>query len=905
MTVRVLFADACHRSAVAKLRARGFECVEKPQADADGLGVLLDGVDVLVVRSTEVTAAAMAASRSLSLIVRAGAGVNNIDVAAASARGVYVCNTPGRNAVAVAELTMGLMIAADRHIAAASADLHGGTWDKRGYSAARGLKRRSLGIVGLGRIGMAVASRAGGFGMRLHALRRPGRDSLTRSRIEELDITLHDELVDMAAVSDVLTLHLAGAEQVVNAAVLEAMPPGAILLNTARAGLVDTEALIAAMDAKGLRVGLDVFDDEPGEGTGPFNSRLAQHPNVVATPHIGASTEQAQEAVASAIVKVIRAYAAGRIVNCVNLETGRVGNHVVVVRHQDRVGVLASVLQVLRRHDLNVARMDNRIFRDSTSAVASMDVSGPMTSQVRTDIVNLPHVYQVEIRPVTADEGDNTGGAALAAAADTEEVRGRVPSGGLGVGPMTTGVAAPDAPRQGLPVLLPFAATVVRQEWAARVASPAYDGLGVEQRRELLLAQPDSYMHATRSPEDVGYSLSPAELAVLNQMALIRLLRLNAFEPRPGAAVYVYTLDGYGWRQRGIVGAVPLDAYRRGQIRPHEQTHAAREEMLSEFLALTSAQSSPVALTFRSTSRIGALLEGVEAVQEPLLDFTDVNGVEQRIWEVTDPSFAAAVNEDLAGRNLYVTDGHHRLGAGLVVSERARRQRQESAAAGGFLASDVVLATLGHSPSGIREAGLPEEPLDAGEADVDGDAYEDGALDAPEEVFASDAILAALFPHDELRILVFHRRVTPVGDVDGETIGAALRQLGTLLPVTLADAEPRCSGQFGVYLDGRWFRFTPAGGVEGIDAAWLQSRVIGPIFGVADPEHTRHIEYVSGVLGLNQLAGRCDAAGGVGFALHPVAVETMMAVADARQVMPPKSTFFHPKPRSGVFLRFQ
>ena len=420
MTVRVLFADACHRSAVAELRAHGFECIEKPQAGAGGLGDLLGAVDVLVVRSTEVTAAAIATSSTLSLIVRAGAGVNNIDVAAASARGVYVCNTPGRNAVAVAELTMGLMIAADRHIAAASADLHGGTWDKGRYSTARGLRRRSLGIVGLGRIGMAVAKRADGFGMRLHALRRAGRDARMRSRIEELDITLHDELVDLASVSDVLTLHLAGAEQVVNAAVLEAMPPGAILLNTARAGLVDTGALIAAMDAKGLRVGLDVFEDEPGEGTGPFMSRLAQHPNVVATPHIGASTEQAQEAVAAAIVKVIRAYAAGRIINCVNLETGRVGNHVVVVRHEDRVGVLASVLQVLRRHDLNVARMDNRIFRDSTSAVASMDVSGPMTSQVRTDIRGLPHVYQVEIRPVVPDDGGDTGGATLTADADTE-----------------------------------------------------------------------------------------------------------------------------------------------------------------------------------------------------------------------------------------------------------------------------------------------------------------------------------------------------------------------------------------------------------------------------------------------------------------------------------------------------
>ncbi len=476
----------------------------------------------------------------------------------------------------------------------------------------------------------------------------------------------------------------------------------------------------------------------------------------------------------------------------------------------------------------------------------------------------------------------------------------------------------PDAPTPGPSVLLPFPATVVRQEWAERVASPAYDGLGVEQRRELLLAQPDSYMHATRSPEDVGYALSPAELAVLNQMALIRLLRLDAFEARPNPAVYVYRLDGYGCRQTGIVGAVPLEAYRRGQIRPHERTHAAREEMLSEFLALTSAQSSPVALTFRSTARISAMLAGVEASQEPLLDFTDVNGVEQRIWEVTDPSFIEVVNEDLAGRNLYVTDGHHRLGAGLVVSERARRHRDESTAAGGFLASDIVLATLGHAPPGIRDPEPPasvdegsgvrqstaaEQPPDGAPPHVDGPTDEPGA--ASDQVYASDAILAALFPHDELRILVFHRRVTPTSDVDAAEIATALQRLGALTPVDLSGAEPERSGLFGVYLGGSWFRFAPAGVMDGVDAAWLQHEVIGPVFGVMDPEHTRQIEYVSGVLGLGQLARRCDVAGGVGFALHPVPVETMMAVADTRRVMPPKSTYFHPKPRSGVFLRFQ
>ena len=400
--MRVLLADPCHRSAVSKLGAAGFECIEKPQVEAGELGPLLAGgeFDVLVVRSTLVTAEAIAASRSLSLIVRAGAGFNNIDVAAASARGIYVCNTPGRNAVAVAELTMGLMVALDRYVVDAAADLRQGIWDKPRYGAARGLKSRSLGIFGLGRIGMAVAERAAGFGMRLHSVRRPGRDPQVHRRIEELNFTLHDDLVEMAAVCDVLTLHLAGTEQVVDAAVLAAMPAGAILLNTARAGLVDTEALLDAMDAKGIRAGLDVFEEEPGGTTSDFASRLVRHPNVVATPHIGASTEQAQEAVASAIVKVVKAYASGRVVNCVNLETERVGSHVIVVRHEDRVGVLASVLAVLRRHEVNVAGMENRIFRDSTAAVATMDLSGIMSAEVGDEILDLPHVYHVEVRPV-------------------------------------------------------------------------------------------------------------------------------------------------------------------------------------------------------------------------------------------------------------------------------------------------------------------------------------------------------------------------------------------------------------------------------------------------------------------------------------------------------------------------
>ena len=266
VTIRILFADSCHPRAVAKLRARGFECIEKPQVEAAELGALLAAVDidVLVVRSTTVTAEAVAASATLSLIVRAGAGFNNIDVAAASARGIYVCNTPGRNAVAVAELTMGLMIALDRHIADAAADLRHGNWDKPRYSRARGLRAAlwaSSGWVGSAWRLPTGRPASGCVSTRCAA---PAGISRHTSGIEEWNITLHDSIADMAAICDVLSLHVSGTEQVVDAAVLAAMPSGAVLLNTARAGLVDSEALIAAMDTKGIRAGLDVFDDEPG-----------------------------------------------------------------------------------------------------------------------------------------------------------------------------------------------------------------------------------------------------------------------------------------------------------------------------------------------------------------------------------------------------------------------------------------------------------------------------------------------------------------------------------------------------------------------------------------------------------------------------------------------------------------
>jgi D-3-phosphoglycerate dehydrogenase len=279
------------------------------------------GCDVLVVRSTKVTAETLAAGDALRLVVRAGSGVNTIDLDEATRRGVLVANVPGRNALAVAELTMGLLLAVDRAIPDGTSALREGRWDKKRFSAVgRGLHGRRLGLVGLGNIGLAVAERAAAFGMLLQAQAKGSRSPEAARRIEELGIELVPDLVTLASQVDVLTVHVpanADTRGMIGAEVLDALQPG-ILLNTSRADVVDSAALLERLDAGQLSAGLDVFPDEPAAGAAEWHSPLAAHPRVVGTPHIGASTEQAQEAVVEGVVEIIAGYADGRLVNVVN-----------------------------------------------------------------------------------------------------------------------------------------------------------------------------------------------------------------------------------------------------------------------------------------------------------------------------------------------------------------------------------------------------------------------------------------------------------------------------------------------------------------------------------------------------------------------------------------------------------
>ena len=319
--MKILFADVFPPSRLERLRGEGHECELAPALTGDCLPGAMPGFEALVVRSTRVGAAALEAGDALKLVVRAGAGTNTIDTGRARELGIDVCNVPGANALAVAELTLGLIISADRRIPDNVADLRNGAWNKKRYSGARGLFGRSLGVVGAGAIGMAVAERAAAFGMRILVLASPRRGAAVRARLAALGATEVASLGELAEQSDFLTLHVpggAGTRGLVSRDVLARMRPGTVLVNTSRADVVDEGALIEALDTKGIRAVVDVFDGEPASGEARFDSPLARHPGVYGTHHIGASTEQAQLAVADGVAEVIAAFVDGKVINRVN-----------------------------------------------------------------------------------------------------------------------------------------------------------------------------------------------------------------------------------------------------------------------------------------------------------------------------------------------------------------------------------------------------------------------------------------------------------------------------------------------------------------------------------------------------------------------------------------------------------
>ena len=381
--MKVLVADKFEDSGRRGLAEIGCEVAYEPDVSGDSLlaSVKSTGADVLVVRSTKVPRAVLEAG-NLQLIVRAGAGTNTIDVEAASERGIWVANCPGKNGIAVAELAMGLILALDRHIADATADLRAGKWNKKGYSQARGLFGRTLGVIGAGSIGLEVIKRAQAFGMRAIAWDK----HLPPATAAELGITLMASPTEVAAAADVLTVHLALVPEtrgLIGDGVFASMRQGAIFVNSSRAEVVDQASLERAVKERGIRAGLDVFAEEPSGGVGDVDASIFKLPGVIGTHHIGASTDQAQEAIAEETVRIVRLFkATGRPANVVNLASKSPATHLLAVRHYDRVGVLAAVFDCLKKGGINVQETENIVFEGARAAIARIHVDRAPGSEV-------------------------------------------------------------------------------------------------------------------------------------------------------------------------------------------------------------------------------------------------------------------------------------------------------------------------------------------------------------------------------------------------------------------------------------------------------------------------------------------------------------------------------------------
>jgi len=398
--VKILIADKFQPSGIAALKELGCEVVSNPDLAPDTLpdAVVQHDPDILIVRSTKVPAPVFDRAKKLALVIRAGAGYDTIDVEAASARGIFVSNCPGKNSIAVAELTWGLILACDRRIAEQSADLKAGRWDKKTYSKAQGIYGRTLGIIGVGQIGEAVIERAHAFGTPVVAWSR----SLTDATARELGVTRANSPIEVAKISDIVTLHVAATPEtkaLANKDFFDAMKPGAIFINTTRGSVVDESALHAAIKEKNIRAGLDVFAHEPGASDNASDIPVAREPAVTGTHHIGASTEQAQEAIATEAVRIVTEYKhSGHIPNVVNRQGKSRATRLLSIRHLNKPGVLAHVVGEIGKARINIEEMENIIYSGGFAACARIQLDAEPTQETM-DRINSgsEHVLSVDL----------------------------------------------------------------------------------------------------------------------------------------------------------------------------------------------------------------------------------------------------------------------------------------------------------------------------------------------------------------------------------------------------------------------------------------------------------------------------------------------------------------------------
>lgn len=403
-------------------------------------------------------------------------------------------------------------------------------------------------------------------------------------------------------------------------------------------------------------------------------------------------------------------------------------------------------------------------------------------------------------------------------------------------------------------LVLPFRALRPRREYAAQVAALPYDVMTREEGKQAVEGKPLSFLRVEKSEIDVPDATRPDDLIIYEtaKRNLARLRDEGILQQDSSPCYYIYRQQMGAQVQTGIVGVMSALEYDEGKIKKHELTRQDKEDDRTRHVDYVNAQTGPVFISYPARSGISEIVQEV-AAGEPEYDFTAEDSVRHTAWLLTDQVQIETVKSEFAKvSTLYIADGHHRAAAGAAV---ARKRRKE---------------------------GGPRE---------------------------SDMILAVFFPHDQLKVMDYNRAVK---DLRGLTPEEFKEKISNRFSVSdnFAARSPERPHDFGMYLSGRWYRITIKEGVydaadpvASLDAAILQEHLLAPVLGIDNPRTDERIKFIGGIRGMSELEKLVDQEGyAVAFSLYATSMQEIMKVADAGAIMPPKSTWFEPKLRSGLFV---
>ncbi len=407
-------------------------------------------------------------------------------------------------------------------------------------------------------------------------------------------------------------------------------------------------------------------------------------------------------------------------------------------------------------------------------------------------------------------------------------------------------------------LIKPFRALRPANDLAHLVAAPPYDVMDVEEAREMAQGNPLSFLHISRPEIDLSPELDPHDGTVYRKGRenLERFKREKILIQDEEEKFYIYRQQMGAIVQTGLVACAGVDDYQGGVIKKHEHTRADKEEDRVRHIDLLDANDEPVFYVYRNRTSINAIMEEITK-SNPLYDFTGKDGISHTVWEVARrEAVETLIREFAAIETLYVADGHHRSAAASRVRDLRRNVNADH--------------------TGKEEYNY---------------------------------FLSVVFPDHEMNVMAYNRAVR---DLNGHTIAEFITLAGKRFEITpvAEPVNPEARHQFGMYLKGKWYSLSArpscvdeSDAVGRLDVSILQDQLLSPVLGVRNPRTDQRIHFIGGIRGIEELVRLVD--GGeyqVAFSLHPTSLEELMALADADKIMPPKSTWFEPKLRSGLFL---